>query len=56
MLKRSLQAYVKLDAEAARLISKEDDEIDNLYEQVYRELAPCGSYGSLITWNASPTA
>jgi phosphate transport system protein len=38
MLTRALQTYVKLDAETARLISKEDDEIDNLYEQVYREL------------------
>lgn len=38
MLKRTLQAYVKMDAEAARAISKEDDEIDELYEQVYREL------------------
>jgi phosphate transport system protein len=38
MLKRSLQAYIKLDAEAAKLISKDDNEIDDLYEQVYREL------------------
>jgi phosphate transport system protein len=38
MLKRSLKAYINLDAEAARLISKEDDQIDALYDQIYREL------------------
>jgi phosphate transport system protein len=38
MLRRSLDAFVKRDAEAARKISREDDEIDALYEQVFREL------------------
>jgi len=38
MLRRSLKAYINLDAEMAREIAKEDDEIDNLYDQVYREL------------------
>lgn len=38
MLRRSLDAFVKRDAEAARQISKEDDEIDGLYDQVFREL------------------
>jgi phosphate transport system protein len=38
MLRRSLDAFVNRDAEAARLISKEDDEIDALYDQVFREL------------------
>ncbi len=38
MLRRSLDAFVNRDAEAARQISKEDDEIDALYDQVFREL------------------
>jgi len=38
MLRRSLDAFVSRDAEAARQISKEDDEIDGLYDQVFREL------------------
>jgi phosphate transport system protein len=38
MLKRSLEAFVNRDIETARKISQEDDEIDNLYNQVFREL------------------
>jgi phosphate transport system protein len=38
MLHRSLTAFVNEDVEAARLIPKEDDEVDALYTQVYREL------------------
>lgn len=38
MLDRALDAFVRRDVEAARAIPKEDDEIDNLYNQVYREL------------------
>ncbi len=38
MLARSLQAYIKLDAAAASQIAKEDDEVDDLYNQVYNEL------------------
>lgn len=38
MLRRSLDAFVKRDAEAARKISREDDEVDALYDQVFREL------------------
>jgi phosphate transport system protein len=38
MLRRSLDAFVNRDAEAARQISKEDDGIDGLYDQVFREL------------------
>ena len=38
MLRRSLDAFVNRDAEAARQISKEDDEVDALYDQVFREL------------------
>jgi len=38
MLNRSLDAFIKRDAEAARAIIAEDDFIDNLYDQVFREL------------------
>ena len=38
MLHRSLDAFVKRDAEAAKQIPTEDDEVDNLYDQVFREL------------------
>jgi len=38
MLHRSLDAFVNRDAEAARQITAEDDEVDNLYDQVFREL------------------
>jgi len=38
MLHRSLGAFVARDVEAARKIPQEDDQIDGLYNQVYREL------------------
>ena len=38
MLRRSLDAFVARDAEATRRIAAEDDEVDALYDQVYREL------------------
>jgi phosphate transport system protein len=38
MLRRSLDAFVNRDAEAARQISTEDDVVDQLYDQVFREL------------------
>lgn len=38
MLRRSLEALINRDAEAARRICDEDDEVDGLYDQVYREL------------------
>ena len=38
MLHRSLVAFINEDAEAARLIPPEDDEVDELYNQVYRDL------------------
>jgi phosphate transport system protein len=38
MLHRSLQAFVERDADMARAIPAEDDQVDNLYNQVYREL------------------
>lgn len=38
MLHRALTAFVNEDPETARAIPAEDDEVDMLYEQVYREL------------------
>lgn len=38
MLHRSIGAFVSLDIETAREIPKEDDKVDELYNQVYREL------------------
>lgn len=38
MLRRSLDAFVQQDVEAARTIPAADDEVDRLYEQVYSEL------------------
>jgi phosphate transport system protein len=38
MLHRALTAFIEEDAETARAIPAEDDEVDALYNQVYREL------------------
>jgi len=38
MLHRALAAFLSQDVEAARAIPKEDNEVDSLYEQIYREL------------------
>lgn len=38
MLRRSLEAFINHDSEEAIRINAEDDEVDNLYEQVFREL------------------
>ncbi len=38
MLRRSIEAFVRKDAAAAIQISAEDDIVDALYDQVYREL------------------
>ena len=38
MLHRALTAFVNEDVEAAREIPMEDDEVDALYNQIYREL------------------
>jgi phosphate transport system protein len=38
MLRRSLDAFINRDAEAAKKIATEDDLVDNLYDQVFREL------------------
>lgn len=38
MLRRALEAFVQRDVDLARAVPKDDDEVDNLYNQVYREL------------------
>ena len=38
MLRRALDAFVRRDVELARAIPQEDSEVDDLYNQVYREL------------------
>jgi phosphate transport system protein len=38
MLKRSMDAMINRDVEAAKAIIREDDIVDNLYDQVFREL------------------
>ena len=38
MMRRGLDAFIKRDADAARQVAIEDDEVDNLYDQVFREL------------------
>ncbi len=38
LLLAALDAFVETDAERARQIARRDDEVDRLYEQVYREL------------------
>src|SRR4030042_1802575 len=38
MLRRSLDAFINRDAEAAKKIVGEDDLVDHLYDQIFREL------------------
>jgi len=38
MLRRALDAFMRRDADTARAIPREDDEVDDLYNQIYREL------------------
>ncbi len=38
MLRRSLDVYVARDAEGAKRLAAEDDEVDELYNRVYRDL------------------
>ncbi len=38
MLKRSLEAFINRDVKTAKAICEEDNELDALYEQIYREL------------------
>jgi len=39
MLHRALDAFARFDVDLARKIPSEDDQVDDLYNQVYRELA-----------------
>jgi phosphate transport system protein len=41
MLHQALEAFTRRDAEMARTIPAQDDEVDALYNQVYRELIVC---------------
>ena len=38
MLKRSLDALVRRDSALARQVCEDDDEVDNLYDQIYKDL------------------
>ena len=38
MIENAMKAYTNHNEKSARLIHKQDDDIDNLYNQVYREL------------------
>jgi phosphate transport system protein len=38
LLHRALEAFIDRDVELARALPREDDDMDNLYNQVYREL------------------
>jgi len=38
MLHRALEAFIDRDVDLARALPREDEEVDNLYNQVYREL------------------
>jgi phosphate transport system protein len=41
MLKKSIDAFIARDAKAAEAICSEDDYVDRLYDQVYRDLLDC---------------
>jgi phosphate transport system protein len=41
MLHRSLDAFMRGDVELARALPAEDQEVDRLYEKIYRELIAC---------------
>ena len=41
MLHQALEAFMQRDVEWARSIPDQDEEVDNLYTQVYRELMTC---------------
>lgn len=38
MLNRAVRAFIEIDVEQARVIPDEDEQVDDLYNQVYREL------------------
>jgi phosphate transport system protein len=41
MLHRAVQAFVKEDEYAARSLPKEDDQVDAMYQSIYRQLVEC---------------
>jgi phosphate transport system protein len=41
MIKSSLEAFVNEDADLAHQVCKDDDEVDRLHDQVFRELLTC---------------
>jgi phosphate transport system protein len=45
MLRRSIQAFVKRDADTAKAICNEDDEVDKLYDHAYHDLLMRGIKG-----------
>ncbi|HLF00892.1 MAG TPA: phosphate signaling complex protein PhoU [Anaerolineales bacterium] len=59
MLKQSLDAYLARDADLARKVAERDDEIDHLYNQIFRELLSfmvedpkTTAYGTYLLWVA----
>ena len=59
MLHRALDAFVQRDVELASAIPADDDEVDALYNQVYRELVTyiledpkCIEQANLLLWAA----
>jgi phosphate transport system protein len=56
MLHRSLDALIQHDADTARQIANEDNEVDDLNDQVFRELLSFMIEDPKpITWNGAPT-
>jgi phosphate transport system protein len=53
MLRAALDAFVERDAEAAKRIANSDDEVDALYDQVYRELLTLMLYDPTIIKRAT---
>jgi phosphate transport system protein len=53
MLREALDAFVERDAEAAKRIANADDEVDALYDQVYRELLTLMLYDPTIIKRAT---
>jgi phosphate transport system protein len=54
MLKRSMQALVSRDAQAAMAICNEDDEVDKLYDEAYHDLLMCMIKDPTLVSRATP--
>jgi phosphate transport system protein len=54
MLKRSMQALVSRDAQAAMAICNEDDEVDKLYDEAYHDLLMCMIKDPTLVSKATP--